>query len=149
MNEDGEYETIASLNTITDTVFTDQLKDLECAMQSCYRIAVLSTDQQWWSYSNVVCGALESTLFVPNAFTLNHDGLNERFQPRGLYIQDYNLKVYSRWGELIFETEQCMQGWDGKYKGQSADGGVYIYLVQAMGADGKFHIHKGTITVLR
>ena len=147
--DDGGFVVIATLLSLNDTTYVDKLKDLECADLAEYRVSAVSSDGDFISYSNVVSTSTGSTLFVPNAFSLNYDGLNDGFQPKGLYIQDYSLKIYNRWGELLFETTTCMEGWDGLVDGEPIAQGVCFYVIEALGVDGVIHIRHGTINVLR
>ena len=79
--------------------------------------------------------------FLPNAFTPNGDGTNDRFRGVGItrYISDFNLQIYNRWGELIFETSSEEEGWDGSNQrnGRRAQGGVYLYKVSFSGLNGE------------
>ncbi|MFN8280513.1 MAG: PKD domain-containing protein [Saprospiraceae bacterium] len=73
------------------------------------------------------------SLYMPNAFTPNGDGLNELFQPVGQIndLLSYRLAVYDRWGGLIFETSDPKSGWNGKFSNaKDAEGGVYIYTLE-------------------
>ncbi|MGL5889423.1 MAG: gliding motility-associated C-terminal domain-containing protein, partial [Bacteroidia bacterium] len=77
--------------------------------------------------SIVVSGSLgEAMLFIPNSFTPNGDGRNDRFTAVGEGLTDYHLIVFNRWGELIFETYDPL-GWDGKYSNTVAQNEVYVY----------------------
>ncbi|HRD40555.1 MAG TPA: gliding motility-associated C-terminal domain-containing protein, partial [Bacteroidia bacterium] len=51
-------------------------------------------------------------IYIPNAFTPNGDGLNDFFQPKGFGIKDYELEIFDRWGERIFNTKVFEEGWD-------------------------------------
>ena len=83
-------------------------------------------------------------LFLPNAFTPNNDGKNERYQPVFLCIPDkYRFSIYNRWGENIFNTEDPDDGWDGTRNQQDAPSDVYIGHVTGEFEDGiKFEIKK-------
>lgn len=77
--------------------------------------------------SITVSGSIgEATVFVPNSFTPNGDGLNDWFTAVGDGITEYHLIIFNRWGELIFETRNP-QGWDGKYANTVAQNEVYVY----------------------
>jgi gliding motility-associated-like protein len=90
---------------------------------------------------------------IPNAFTPNGDGYNDFFFPRQLLssrITGFYMKVFNRWGQVIFETtSKTGRGWDGKLNGTDQPGGVYLYLIEA-GIDNK-HIEKyqGNVTLIR
>jgi gliding motility-associated-like protein len=68
----------------------------------------------------------EGLVFVPNSFTPNNDGLNDRFTGIGENFTSFHLIIFNRWGELIFETRD-QSGWDGIYQGEIAKGDVYVY----------------------
>ena len=71
--------------------------------------------------------------FVPNAFTPNGDGVNDIFKPSLDCVPDeFELKIFSRWGECVFETVEPYLGWNGELKssGYYAPNGVYAYQVE-------------------
>ncbi len=69
------------------------------------------------------------TLFVPNVFTPNGDGLNDVFAAYGQYIEEYELLIFNRWGNLLFETNNILDSWDGKHKGTDSPSGTYFYTI--------------------
>lgn len=73
------------------------------------------------------------SIYIPNAFTPNGDGLNDAFGVKGEGIRDYHLYIYNRWGEMIWDSNNPHATWDGKYNGQMAETGVYVYLLYAQG----------------
>ncbi len=71
--------------------------------------------------------------YVPNAFTPNGDGLNDVFYPiitEGLDVLDYQLRIFNRWGELIFVSSEYQLGWDGTYKGAICQDGIYTWNIE-------------------
>lgn len=68
-----------------------------------------------------------SDILFPNAFTPNEDGINEIFSGVGSEPENFKLRIFDRWGELIFESNSILNGWDGKYNGNSVHDGVYVY----------------------
>jgi gliding motility-associated-like protein len=95
-----------------------------------YRIRAVPTTGTA-SISNETVFAPKATLFVPEAFTPNNDGKNDRFDISGYFIKDFSLKVYNRWGITVFETDKfgVGKGWDGKLNNSSemAPIGTYVY----------------------
>jgi gliding motility-associated-like protein len=81
----------------------------------------------------------EFTIFIPNSFTPNGDGLNDVFNIKGLGLktEGYSMEIYDRWGELVYTTKDAYKGWDGTVKGIYAPNGVYVYKVKALGANGE------------
>lgn len=71
--------------------------------------------------------------FVPNSFTPDHDVFNETFQPvftSGFIPASYKFYVFDRWGEVVFQTNETNEGWDGKYKGIAAQDDVYTWKIE-------------------
>lgn len=94
-----------------------------------------------------VCG--DVYVFVPSAFSPNNDGENDKLFVRGQNLEKINLKVFDRWGELVFETTDQGVGWDGTFKGENVDPDVYVYHLQVICFDGQENLIKGNVTVLR
>ena len=87
--------------------------------------------------------------FVPNVFSPNGDGLNDVINVNGFCIYTFNLQIFSRWGELVFETKDRSISWDGTYKGKPMDTGVFVYRADGITIDAKPFTIKGNITLLR
>jgi len=93
------------------------------------------------------CG--EPDVFIPNAFTPNQDNENDILYVRGSNVEEMVLKIYDRWGELVFETEKQSVGWDGTFKGELVDPGVFVYYLDIICVDGQEYFKKGNVTVIR
>lgn len=90
----------------------------------------------------------EFTLYAPNAFTPDKD-FNKLFIVKGYEINDFHLKIFNRSGELIFETSDETEGWNGKHNGKNCPIGVYIFVIQAKDNTGNSHYKKGHVTLIR
>ena len=88
------------------------------------------------------------SLYVPNTFTPNGDGLNDNFGAYGEAINDYSMEIYDRWGALIFKTASANEKWDGNYKGKPSPQGSYAYKIAALGPDGKTTTKQGTVNLI-
>jgi len=88
-------------------------------------------------------------IWFPNAFTPNGDGLNDLYRPIGKYITRYSLRIYDRWGGLIFESGDITFGWDGLIKGTEAGPDVYTYhaIFESSQFPGVTHRNMGTFTL--
>jgi gliding motility-associated-like protein len=75
-------------------------------------------------------------VYAPNSFSPNGDGLNDEFKFKGVGIKSFNLLIYNRWGELMFETDNINNGWNGTLKGKEIPVGVYVYKVRAESYEG-------------
>lgn len=90
-----------------------------------------------------------NNVFVPNSFTPNNDGLNDTFKPIVPYYKTATLQIFNRWGDLILNTNNIEQGWDGKIKGANAPNDVYVYKLLVEFLDGKTQKLDGHITLAR
>ncbi|WP_121354280.1 PKD domain-containing protein [Flavisolibacter nicotianae] len=102
---------------------------------------------------HVICN--NGNLFIPNTFSPNTDGTNDRFYPRGTGISSIkSLKVFNRWGELVFakvnfNANDATAGWDGTFKGQALAPDVYIYTCEVVCMNNEVLTFKGDVTLLR
>ena len=71
-------------------------------------------------------------VFIPSAFTPNDDESNDYFMPKAFGIINYSMQIFNRWGELMFETNDLLKGWDGKKQTESAVSpeDVYVYKIK-------------------
>ncbi len=88
-------------------------------------------------------------LYIPNSFSPNDNSLNDLFCVYGTSIKTIDIKIYDRWGELIFLSNDLKLGWDGKYKGKNVEGGVYVYVVNCHWMSGTSTYRNGIVTVVR
>ena len=88
-------------------------------------------------------------LDVPNAFTPAQGGINSIIFVRGFGIKRMNWRIYNRWGQVVFESENKRSGWDGTFKGKLQPVDVYTYTLDAEFSDGKKLRKTGDITLLR
>jgi gliding motility-associated-like protein len=86
---------------------------------------------------------------LPNAFTPNGDGLNDVFGPLGEGFSVLYFRVYNRWGELIFESNDIQNHWDGTFKGEPVPNGVYAWVLNWANALGNEDVMSGNVTVIR
>ncbi|HFC00652.1 MAG TPA: T9SS type B sorting domain-containing protein, partial [Phaeodactylibacter sp.] len=101
------------------------------------------------SSSNVTCVEQLSSIIAPNAFA--PQGRNQIFQPFIVFGEtvDYHFSVYNRWGELLFETKNKSEGWNGKYKGKIQPMGAYIFHIKITQMNGNEVEKRGVFTLLR
>ena len=92
---------------------------------------VLATNQEGCvaKQSTNVLDQCEPRFFVPDAFTPDGDGKNENLEVFGAYYTNYSIRIYNRWGEVIYATNTIEGRWDGTYKGVKVQPGVYPYVV--------------------
>jgi gliding motility-associated-like protein len=108
------------------------------------------------------CGAIDDSVQVygvdcacylqfPNSFTPNGDGLNDVFkaESQGCTFDRYQLRVYNRWGQQVFESNDIERAWDGFYMGKALPDGVYVYSAVGIDSWRKRHILNGNVTLMR
>jgi gliding motility-associated-like protein len=91
------------------------------------------------------------TVYIPNAFAPNGMGpvQNRTFKAEPYGIADFRMQVYNRWGNLLFESYDHEDGWDGTFQGEPVEEGVYAYMVRVIGLDGREYNFSGTVTLIR
>ena len=87
---------------------------------------------------------------MPTAFSPNGDGLNDVFHIHFMNdLQIARFMIYNRWGQVVFETTDPTEGWDGRYGGEPQPVGAYMYIVRGSGADNEPVVRQGSVTLLR
>ncbi|TCJ13380.1 T9SS type B sorting domain-containing protein [Flaviaesturariibacter flavus] len=106
-----------------------------CVDSACVRVRVFRT---------------EPSIFVPTAFTPNHDGKNDEVKPIAVGMRTIRFfRIFNRWGQLVFETTVNGQGWDGTIKGKEQNTEVYVWVCEAEDFRGARYFRKGTVTLIR
>jgi gliding motility-associated-like protein len=87
---------------------------------------------------------------VPNAFTPNGDGLNDVFRvvPAGIAYTEW-FRIFNRYGQLVFETNQWMKGWDGTFQGKKQPVGNYVWILKGVDKNNKVIEMKGTVLLIQ
>lgn len=95
------------------------------------------------------------TVYVVNKFYFHApsafcpQGLNSRYRIEAGNYQSAIIRIYSRWGEKLYESENLNEGWDGMYMGLPCQGGVYVVVADLRSSDGHHNIYEGTFHLLR
>jgi gliding motility-associated-like protein len=97
----------------------------------------------------VVKGCPDVTLYIPNSFTPNGDGNNEVFGAYGVGVKKFNMVIFNRWGEKIFESFSIENRWNGFYQNSLCQEGVYVYQIYYQGEDLKTKIIYGKISLIK
>ena len=91
----------------------------------------------------------QSALLCPNAFSPGSTpGVNDEWKVSYKSIVSFSCAIFNRWGIKITSFDNPAHGWDGKYKGKLVPSGVYYYVIQARGADGKEYNLSGDINII-
>ncbi|MBK8489942.1 MAG: gliding motility-associated C-terminal domain-containing protein [Saprospirales bacterium] len=103
------------------------------------------------SRSNTVCLDQHPIVLLPNAFAPN--GVNQEFRPAIQYpnsITSYRLQIYNRYGQLLFETTNWSEGWNGKHQGREMPQGMYVYRLEVRyGGDNEGVRAEGVLVLVR
>ncbi|MES2762938.1 MAG: PKD domain-containing protein [Bacteroidota bacterium] len=125
-----------------------------------YHVQLVAISQYGCTDTASVDIVTDADVVFPNAFTPNENGPsggnyipgslnNDIFFPYTSGVVEYKFQIFDRWGELIFETENVKQGWDGYYRGKLCQLDVYIWKAHVVLNNGKVFNKKGDVTLLR
>ena len=93
-------------------------------------IATLSLDG--CTYSAEILVEIEdcsSKVFIPNVFSPNNDGVNDMFRAEGINFETKQMRIYGRWGTLIYDSNSADAAWDGRYQGDFMDQNIFVYVI--------------------
>ena len=113
---------------------------------------VIADNQGCTGTSNITIPICPCEVWVPNAFSPNHDDVNEVFLPQiSSSLESYELYIFDRWGKLIFQTNDYNEGWDGNIKGAEAPLGVYNYMIKYICSSDvtRTFVKHGPLTLIR
>lgn len=130
--------------------YGETTQKINATEQRVYRVTVTSDDDCSSSDEMEITGDCISHYYVPSAFSPNNDGRNETFKPSLINYEKYEMKIYNRWGELLFTSNDPKQGWDGTYKGDIVQQGVYLYVITFVSTEDLQHQNiSGVLNLLR
>jgi gliding motility-associated-like protein len=114
-----------------------------------YRIKAYTPNRLRISYSNFYVFTRNALVYMPDAFSPDGDKINDTFAPIGQFIDKSRLIIYNRWGQILFETGNATDGWDGTVNGQPAVEGTYVYRLEITDSLGKNFVKTGTVFLAR
>ena len=120
-----------------NTIFTLTVSDGICTRSDTVQIKVYE----------IICE--EPYVFIPNAFSPNGDDNNDVLFVRGIFIEKMMFRIFDRWGELVFESENPQIGWDGTFRGKKLDPDVYDFYLDVTCYNGLKSITKGNVTLMK
>ncbi len=133
---------------LTGMIVTNSLFAQDLVENKTYRVtAYKGGNNNIVSVSNYAEVIPPLSVFIPNAFTPNGDGINDTFGVKGEGIKKFTMRIFDRWGEVIFESHSPKQQWDGTYEGKPAQSDVYVYQFTAAGE--KAETKSGSVTLVR
>lgn len=151
-----------------DSIIWDPTERLRCNVSDCsevwvspfndivYTLTVVDTNGCVGSDDIFIQVDKNRNVFIPNIFTPNGDGTNDVFRVHaGVGVERIkSFQVFSRWGETVFEARDLIpndigdDGWDGTFKGDFMNPGVFVYLIEVEFTDGLILLYRGDITLL-
>lgn len=131
------------LNNKTLLLFPQQTTVYNITAERLVNCAITKTTE-------VVIKICPQIVFIPNAFTPNNDGLNDVFRATpARAVQFFNLIIYNRYGQKVFETNNSSKGWDGTFKGSSQPTGGYMYHCSYRFTGGLQRTESGYLILIR
>lgn len=135
----------------------DIYSEIQFGSSFCYKLALFQAKSKIFesadtAFSNEICFSMEPDVFVPNSFTPNSDGVNETWRPTTSYVvpfYNYHLKIFDRWGKLMFETQDPSEGWDGIHNGGECNMGQYVYKLEIITYSGSLIAKDGYFNLVR
>lgn len=118
-----------------------------------YKITLVTSTQYGCldtSYQTIIIQP-DFAFYIPNAFSPNDDGINETFSGKGVFIKEFEMLIFDRWGNLVYHTTDFYKPWDGKtnHGTETAQTDVYTYLIKLVDINGAQHKYKGIVTLVR
>lgn len=154
---EGSTRQFISSATEMDSAYIDQISGPSVGSTVfCYQLIAVSNADcddsgvERQHVSNIHCVEQNSTILAPNAFVVG--GVNNFFKPVILYpesINDYHIKIYDRYGGVVFESSDPDQGWDGRKNGKGLPLGVYHYIILATQNNGRVIEETGAVALIR
>jgi len=130
----------------------DSSQQITVTQLGTYTVMVTNTEGCTIEKTTEVLDKCEPRLVIPSAFSPDGNGINDVLDIIGLYLTDFDLKIYNRWGEVIFASSNLDHKWDGRYKDVKVQPGVYAYVATYRSSDyperPKYKM-RGSVTVVR
>lgn len=148
---DEQGQLLSSIDVNTQTQYIDSEIDPDNQIYR-YRIFAIANDGGLnESISNEILVEKQPNIFYPKAFTPDGQGPedNEVFLVFGQYISSFEMKIFNRWGELMFTTNDIQAGWDGMFRGKPQPEGTYVFTATMVDFSGRTFSRSGAVMLLR
>ena len=145
----GQTDAVITVSPVVTTVYCVTVTDINnCSDTDCVTVTVIPEP------TNCSNAELPNAFVLPNAFSPNEDGQNDRFtllysQSLMDCVKEVYIVIYNRWGEKVFESGTINFSWDGTFRNKPEDSAVFAYYVKLVLKDGKELKKKGNISLLR
>jgi gliding motility-associated-like protein len=149
LDEQGNVYNSQTVGTNLTTEFDNQIIDTTRQILR-FRVRAVPLDASIQvAYSNTIELIQPVQVHLPSGFTPDGNNLNDVFRAKGLFIREFKLTIYNRWGEVVFQSNTLEEGWDGQYRNEDAPAGKYVYSVRIRDFTGKLHSKEGTVQLIR
>lgn len=158
LNKVGNPCLFNSIRLEPDLTYNSQYDYLWSTNDTTSNIIIIESSLYTLQIDDGVCLSSDSlfidmdcfTFHIPNSFTPNDDGINDFFYGTGKGISHFKMTIYNRWGDVIFETADFLQPWNGKNnEGKESPQGTYIYDIEIRDYKGQSHMFKSSFTLFR
>jgi len=132
-----------------NTVYSDDSLNYDEGVYWYHIVALSGTDSNAArSVSNEIRLVQKPILYVPNAFTPNKDNVNDKWGFVPVFVKDFQMSVFNRWGEFVWHTDDKHIQWDGTYKKEQPSTDAFIWQVDYTGWDNSQNFRSGYVTTL-
>jgi gliding motility-associated-like protein len=142
--DDGTIKTTRNFNHTFNTTYAKKVSIMQIAV---------NTNGCRDSIAKIIDIKPAFTIYIPNAFTPNSDGINDGFRASGIGIKEFNMQIYDRWGNLIFESDDINKAWDGSVNGkgdyENAKQDVYVWKATVKDVLLKTHDLIGHVSLVK
>ncbi|MBR9861677.1 T9SS type B sorting domain-containing protein, partial [bacterium] len=138
-----DFDGLSSSTAENPSLFLNRVGDYRIILFAQNEAGCVDTAQKWLSVYDAF------TLYVPNAFSPNGDHLNDGFRPILSGMEEYEIMIYNRLGQVLFRSEDPNSSWDGTYRGELVQDGHYFVYIRGIDLHGNPVEHKSIVLVLR
>ncbi|TDB62284.1 gliding motility-associated C-terminal domain-containing protein [Arundinibacter roseus] len=125
-----------------------------CGQNVCYQLIVSQNEFSY--YSPAVCVQVPEDqcvsrppFFMPEAFSPNHDGINDALEIKGVISPEFEIQIFNAWGTPVFYSRDPAEGWDGTVGQTPAPAGVYAYSIRFLDRTGNYATKSGSVLLVR
>jgi gliding motility-associated-like protein len=151
---DGPDTIIDQIDQEAEPFYEDDVSELNSTGGNfCYSIEAVEmpsdlTGIAHSAFSNEICLTLEPVIWIPNCFMV--EGFNNTFSPVISFadVESFEMVIFSRWGDVIYETKDINAPWDGTMNGKMVQEGTYTYYISVKDGKGRAYDRVGYVTML-
>lgn len=142
-------DTLSYLDPVATAISSDGSFCYRIQSEYQFRINDLRYSRTLVTNSNTQCVDLPPVIYIPNAFVPSSN-INDNFKPVLLFpVEEYEFRIFDRWGKELFGTEDIIGGWDGSFNGEKQPTGGYVYYVRVKTVEGRVEERRGVVALIR